>query len=244
MTWATSVGTVIHHVVPVAATPRLQERLLAAPDGPREVVHRGAHAIYVDLDGLCVGVVSAPATRVPCALWSTVPDLAAAGMVGAEASVSGRHLVVDGVHLRVARLVETRLTRLSSPGTDLPAEGALSPTDVDRLLGLGPGLTPLGDDVIAGWLLVRAAAGEPDPEVTDAVRRGLGRTTLFSATLLDCALHGEALPEVAAWLKTLGTHAESAATAALLGVGASSGAGLIAGARFALASLNHIRRAA
>ena len=40
------------------------------------------------------------------------------------------------------------------------------------------------------------------------MRAALDRTTLLSATLLDCALHGEVLPEFAAYVAALGTPAE------------------------------------
>ena len=120
---------------------------------------------------------------------------------------------------------------------DLPADGHLTPADVDRLMGRGPGLTPLGDDVLAGWLAVRHAAGRPDAAVATAVRRRLHATTSLSATLLDCALHGEALAELSSWVAAAGTPAEASAEAALLAVGASSGRGLYAGARLALRSL-------
>jgi hypothetical protein len=83
------------------------------------------------------------------------------------------------------------------------------------------------------------AAGAPDASVSDAVRRRLGATTALSATLLDCALRGEALPELRTWLAALGTSREAAAAAALARVGATSGTGLLVGAALALRSLQH-----
>lgn len=228
----------------VAAPIRVRERLAAAPDGPRRVLHASSTAVYLDLDGWCVGLVSASATRVPCALWSTLPDL---GVLRPTASVSAGELVVGGRALRVTRLVDPRATRVGqhvdhgpapevvvASGLDLPTDGRLTPVDLDRLLGRGPGLTPLGDDVLAGWLTTRAALGRPDPVLAAAVRRRLGVTTLLSATLLECALHGEALPQLADWLAA----PDDTTTAALLAVGATSGAGLLAGARLALTSLS------
>ena len=72
------------------------------------------------------------------------------------------------------------------------------------LVGRGDGLTPYGDDVLCGWLAVHRAAGIATPEVDAEVRAHLQRTTLLSATLLDCAVHGEVIPEFAAFVGTLG----------------------------------------
>lgn len=241
-------------VITVAAPTRVWQRLRAAADGPREVVHAGATALYVDLDGEVLGLLSATATRVPCGLWSRLPDLS--DLARREVRVSGGWLVVGDVPVRISRLADVRVPALAprswsgphehrSPeqplpmtsGVDLPADGRLSPADVARLVGHGPGLTPLGDDVLAGWLVTRVAAGAPDPAVADAVRRLRGRTTALSATLLDCALRGEALPELRAWLTALGTPTEPLAAEALEAVGATSGTGLLTGAALALRSL-------
>ncbi len=228
----------------MAAPTRVQARLAAAADGPRPVLHASAAAIYVDLDGWCLGLVSATATRVPCALWSTLPDL---GHLADQAVVvRDGTLHVGDEEVRVARLVVVTAPapgrhedRRCAPGTpmpsawDLPVDGRLTAAHLDRLLGRGPGLTPLGDDVLAGWLATRAALGQPDLALSGAVRRRLGATTLLSATLLDCALHGEVLPQLGAWL----ADPTDTTTEALLAVGATSGAGLLAGADLALASL-------
>jgi hypothetical protein len=224
----------------------VRERLLASADGPRTVLHASSTAIYVDLDGWCLGLVSATATRVPCALWSTLPDLT--DLVGRDSHVEVRAgtLVVGGHEARIGRLVDVTAPaprpggRPSAPhpvtsGLDLPADGRLTTAHLDDLLGRGPGLTPLGDDVLAGWLATRAADGRPDPVLASAVRRRLGVTTLLSATLLDCALRGEVLPQLADWL----ADPTTATTDALLAVGATSGAGLLTGAQLALASLAH-----
>lgn len=240
--------------LPVAAPARVLVHLSAVPDGPLEVVHASGSAVYVDVDGWCLGLVSAKASRVPNALWSSLDDLSAlSGQVASRrpdavtARVEGGGLVVAGRRLGIARVVDTRVTTLPDdvPVTDparrvvtghdldLPVDGRLTPAHVEALLGRGPGLTPLGDDVLAGWLVVRAAAGREDVAVSGAVRRRLAVTTLLSGTLLDCALHGEALPQLAHWLAAPGPGT----LAALLDVGATSGAGLATGAGLALASL-------
>jgi hypothetical protein len=237
---------VISGVVSVAAPVRVRERLSAAQDGPRAVLHAGATAIYVDLDGWCLGLVSADATRVPCALWSTLPDLTELGPPAVRVEAGTLH--VGAATIRIARLADVSVpapgrhgdhgfaparATTSAAGLALPADGRLTTVHLDQLLGRGPGLTPLGDDVLAGWFAARAAAGHPDHALAAAVRRRLGVTTLLSATLLDCAVRGEALPQLAAWLADPGPTT----TEALLAVGATSGAGLLAGAGLALASL-------
>jgi Protein of unknown function (DUF2877) len=113
----------------------------------------------------------------------------------------------------------------------------VAPATVGRLVGRGGGLTPLGDDVLCGWIATHRAAGVPTPEVDGVVRAHLHRTTLLSATLLDCAMQGEAIPELGRFLRAVGTAAEPDRAADLLGVGGSSGAGLLLGARLALDDL-------
>ncbi len=229
----------------MAAPTRVRQRLVEAADGPRTVLHASATAIYVDLDGWCLGLVSSTATRVPCALWSTLPDLSP--YAGLPVTVRGQALVVGDDELRITRLVDPRATTVGrhgawSPaqplpmtsGLDLPADGRLTTAHLDRLLGRGPGLTPLGDDVLAGWFATRAALGAPDATLAAAVRRRLGVTTLLSATLIDCALRGEVLPQLAAWL----ADPRPASRDALLAVGATSGAGLLTGASLALTSVS------
>jgi len=254
--------------VAVSAPPRVRDRLRAAPDGPRRVVHRGRHAAYVDLDGWCLGVVGRAAARVPNALRLATDDLAA--LEARSAHVAGGVLHLDGVALRIGRLVDVRLPRTDALSVTpdrrrpeprhpedhpaLPAEVValaeatglagrrahpLGPDDVGRLVGRGGGLTPLGDDVLCGWLATHRAAGR-DTEAVDAAVRSLApRTTLLSATLLDCALHGEALPEFAAHLAAVGTAAEPSSAATLAAVGHTSGAGLLYGALLARTGLDH-----
>ena len=63
------------------------------------------------------------------------------------------------------------------------------------------------------------------------------RTTVLSATLLECALHGEVLPEFAAYVAALGTPDEDPAAERLCRIGHTSGAGLWYGAGHALTTL-------
>jgi len=212
--------------VSVSAPPRVAARLRAADDGPVVIVHAGPDAVYVDLDGWAVGVVSARATRVPCALRSRTETLPAVGSCRIEAGV----LHLDDTPVVVGRLVATTV-----PRADLRLT-AQAPPDPADLVGRGDGLTPYGDDVLCGWLATHRAAGVRTPELDAAVRDLLPRTTKLSATLLDCAIRGEVLLEFAAYIAALGTGGQAEAEADLRAVGGTSGAGLLEGARMALAA--------
>ena len=219
------------------------DRLRAAPDGARRVLHRSPHAVYVDLDGRCVGVVEPAAAQVPCALRTGTRGLE--GLPARSAEVRGGVLHLDGRPLVVGRLVDVQVPALPALRGRAVAPAPLDPAEVRALVGAGEGLTPYGDDVLCGWLAVHHAAGVAAQEVTDAVRALASRTTVLSATLLDCATRGEVLPPFAAWLRAVGTPAELRAAAALTAVGHTSGRGLLEGARRALAGLDrHVGAAA
>lgn len=124
----------------------------------------------------------------------------------------------------------------------------------ERIVGLGPGLTPSGDDILAGLLLALrhvggAVRGGGDGSTARWLADWLGaavtadagtRTTAPAATLLHCAAAGGAGAEVAAVLRGVaGYEAPSGAVRRLLAVGHTSGAdlawGVLAGCRAALA---------
>ena len=210
----------------MSAPRRVRDRLLSAPGGTVPVLHRGPHAVYLDLDGRCLGVLAASAVRVPCALRTRLAVLPEVR----EARIEGGVLRLDGVPLRIGRIDD-----VSVPALSRPRLGALRAA-VDDLLGAGEGLTPYGDDVLCGWLAVHRAAGHATDAADGAVRAGLHRTTGLSAALLDCALHGEVIPEFAAYVAALGTEREEPSAAVLRRVGHTSGAGLLEGAGWALAA--------
>jgi hypothetical protein len=217
------------------------------------MLHPGRHAVYLELDGWCLGVVGSLAAAVPCAVRTAAPDLGP--LADGSAHVRSGVLHLDETALRVGRIVDARVPRLHLaailphlPATFPPApvvdfvdaawgRGPLGPDAVARLVGRGDGLTPLGDDALCGWLALHRSVGEATPSVDAAVRALLPRTTLLSATLLDCALRGEVLPEFAAYLTALGTPDEPARAASLAAIGHTSGAGLLHGAQRALAEL-------
>jgi hypothetical protein len=193
------------------------------------VLHHGPDAIYVDVGGWCLGVLGFRATAVPCGLRTSLGTLPAV----AGAAIRGGVLHLDQAPLSIGRLVDVSVPTL--PGRRLGRE--LAASDVEGLVWRGDGLTPYGDDVLCGWLAVHRAAGAETPGVDATVRSLLSRTTLLSATLLDCAMHGEVIPEFAAFLAALGTPDEATRADALAAIGHTSGRGLLDGARSALDSM-------
>lgn len=217
-------------MIPVSAPPRVRSHLAGASDGPARVLHRGPDAVYVEVAGRCIGVLGSRATAVPCGLRTGLARLGPA----VHAHVAGGVLHLDGEPLRIGRILDVRVPRLVARG----ARAGLGPDEVATLVGAGDGLTPYGDDVLCGWLAIQRAAEVDTPEIDAAVRALAHRTTLLSATLLDCALHGEVIPEFAAYVGALGTPDEAVRGTALAAIGHSSGRGLLAGARRALADLD------
>jgi len=250
--------------LPVAAPPRVAAWLSRAPDGPVEVLHAGRDTLHLDVAGRAVGVGTVAAPGLPHVLRTNLATLSewVSSGAGSRPYVDSGSLHLDGRALVTGRLVDVRAPRIdaaripkASPvaamGTPrsrgaglVPALASLGaiPREVDsaavaRLVGRGDGLTPLGDDVICGWLAAHRAAGVETPAVDDAVRRALPRTTTLSATLLECALAGECAEPVAAYLRALGTRDEASARVALTELGHSSGTGLAHGVDLALAAL-------
>jgi hypothetical protein len=138
-----------------------------------------------------------------------------------------------------------RVTRWWSPprprGLSVPAssrfagfvESTYDDVDPRALFGRGIGLTPAGDDVLAGALVAGHATAHPAlPRWRHETLRMLAtrRTTAVSVGMLHSAVDGWATPELAAAVEALCGDAEPApAVARLLGVGHSSGRHLLDG---------------
>jgi hypothetical protein len=105
-----------------------------------------------------------------------------------------------------------------------------------RDIGRGEGLTPYADDVICGALVLLRAAAHPSADTLAEQMRGIDleqRTTATSAALLRQAADGWCIDQLANYLSHLATglgHSRDVVRA-LLAVGHSSGAGLLAGVR-------------
>jgi Protein of unknown function (DUF2877) len=120
------------------------------------------------------------------------------------------------------------------------ASPALEPADDERsletigaeMIGRGPGLTPEGDDFVAGMAGVLAAAGRHDDVaalIGDDLRR---RTTALSATLIELSALGFGPEPLQAVLA-----GDAGALPRLLGLGHTSGRAYAAGAAVGLSVL-------
>jgi hypothetical protein len=126
------------------------------------------------------------------------------------------------------------------PGGPLAAlRGAVRRADLDaalrtatRLVGLGPGLTPAGDDVMAGTIAGLVLLGHPAAErfASGVATLAAGRTTELSRALLRHAMAGRVSGEYAAVLQGLvGERPLGPAIAGLMATGSTSGRALALG---------------
>jgi hypothetical protein len=243
-----------------AAASVLLRDLIAGPLCPAKVLATGPAATYTDAGGEVLAVVTAGGVRLPCAVMLAAGGrLPAArswsGLAVGRGAVylDGRQLVVvrrwfdprvrlAGVDVRaVARLADVvwsrgsvdallphdALDRLATGLASGDAAGAVSP-----LLGRGTGLTPAGDDLVAGALASLRALGSPAADQFGAAVRALARaaTTRLSAALLEAADVGALVPEAAGVLRAMagGGDVETAADR-LVALGHTSGWHLAAG---------------
>lgn len=226
------------------------------------VLHSGTQALYVRFGDQVVGVTARDAVHAPVTISTNLPELPVVA-VGDPATIDDAVLYVAGLAVSVERLVPSEAPPLEDPlraglrllpalrgrtvapridavRIQLPPAGlrglaAAHPPAVLTLLGRGDGLTPVGDDVLAGWLATTAAIRQCTGAVGAAVRVHAHRTTALSAALLLDAVDGQCLPQFRALVMALATgHGVTEAVAGLVAVGHTSGAGMLLGARLAL----------
>ncbi|MEV0968042.1 DUF2877 domain-containing protein [Microtetraspora glauca] len=182
--------------------------------------------------------------------WDPAPPLGAAD----PARLARALPLLDDICVRAQR--QPGLDVTGAPG--LLSAGCRSGSLVDgimaaeRLLGLGPGLTPSGDDMLCGLLVTLrhlglAAAAPRAVWLADWLAAAVtydarARTTPISATLLHCAARGEASSEVLGVLRGVaGQQPLDSAVHRLLRLGHTSGADLAWGVRTGLAAVLALR---
>ena len=157
-------------------------------------------------------------------------EVAASALAAVRSGLSGADPGID------SRL----LAELAGAGCDHDASAAAA-----RLLGSGPGLTPSGDDVLAGFLAGAAAFGLDASALREATAAlAPARTTALSAALLWHAARGECIDELAAVAAALtsqrwGRQPAGHAVRRLLSVGHNSGPALALGLVIAAGNALH-----
>ena len=239
-------------VAPLVTGPRRAIRLVASTPAAAYLTTGDP-----DLPVLCLA--GPDAVRLPCALvLAAVPPLSGPAFVGGGTVSVGaftaqvrrwwrppRPRGLARIPARaVAGLLLDRvpdpLDRAGRAAVHRLAAGAGFDEPVRRLLGRGPGLTPVGDDVLAGMLVTLHGLGAPAAARLAAavVPAAVHRTTAVSAALLWHAARGECIAELADLLTAARDGAPlDGPLDALLRVGHTSGAGLAHGVAAALAAV-------
>ena len=125
------------------------------------------------------------------------------------------------------------------------AHGGL-PAAAQALIGLGPGLTPSGDDALVGWLCAAHALSRADPSLAlwcerlaEGIASCVQRTTVISRHYLRHAARGEVGVHLTGLVEAIGQgdlERTKAAMTDALSVGATSGADGVLGLLVGLAS--------
>jgi hypothetical protein len=255
-------ASVLLPVLAVEAPARIRD-LISGPDRPVDVLGRFATALYLRLaGGEVIALLSSDAVRLPIGLILPVSSHEfPLSCLRGPVAVGSRSVRIGDWSCRVSRLVSRqapadlapdrlacehlahRLAMYQSADSDLGLPDSLL-DDVDspevaadlvrRLLGVGTGLTPAGDDVLAGLLVGLWSFGQRAEPLRLAVLAGLpAGTTDLSAALLRCAARGESIPQVNQLLRTMSGGAWQGrldhAIYDLVRVGHTSGAALATG---------------
>lgn len=146
---------------------------------------------YVDFGSFVLAITRPGAPRMPNGIGA---ELRAER--GSSITIGGGALRIDG------RTVEPGPAWEPVPSVrQIPRGGRHARPDPERLAGRGPGLTPAGDDILAGYVAGLTLFHGRNSEAAEIAERAARLTTALSATLLRHAAKGE-LPEPAhAWLE-------------------------------------------
>ena len=259
-------GSSVREALPAAASTRLADVLDAAPRPATVLAALPGAVYLAAEDGVVAVLAADAVRLPFGLVLPTSSRERPLDRCGRQAYVGNSTVVLDGLRVRWARWWQPPRPRppqaLESPfavasvaaglRVHLPGPVRAASADLvhalhagdreaaeaaaDRLVGLGPGLTPAGDDLLAGLLLGSAflEGALPPAElaafVEHVTRRATGGTTAVSAALLGAAAEGTGYPEAVAFVNAVGGHGDpAAALARLCGIGSSSGRDLACG---------------
>lgn len=238
----------------LSVDPRQRGPVVLEVDGPRSLLAGLAAGDPVRRQGPALWFGRAVCVELaPLRLWDPpLPALTgAAAAVLREAIFRGLTASDPGAGLSqlVTREVPTSVwARTASPRVDSLLAGlrtqspAVIHASVQGLVGLGPGLTPAGDDFLAGMLAALQALGiarslQYASLLCTAISRAAHGTTLLSRQLLRWAMrgrYGETVHSLFVQAARASPAPLDSALTALLAVGSTSGADTAAGIWFAL----------
>ncbi len=195
---------------------------VAGPRRQATVVHSGPDAIYLDLEGSCIALLAGRAVQVPLGVRTLLPTLPEVA-TGQSADVHDGIIEIADLAVLVTNIVDTTVPVLSPEDAawgrmhlpkfaehlvadlrdELPAQAfdqlaTSDPLAALTLLGQGRGsVTPLGDDVLGGWIATAVAIRLPALQAirSEVALNAFDRTNIVSASLLACAARGEGVPE-------------------------------------------------
>ena len=159
-----------------------------------------------------------------------------------EISLRGGRLALNDVPLQIRRWWRPPRAQVIHFATTFTPAFTPAPK-IDRVLGLGRGLTPEGDDLLAGWLVAARSIGHPEFNEVRAqiVLKASTRTTTFSATLLEYAGEGYGIAPLIDYVNVCLQNSKraKATRARLAQVGHTSGEALAVGVEIALGLLSN-----
>jgi hypothetical protein len=257
--------------------------LLTGAGAEATVLGSSSHAVWLAVEDRVVVITTRDSTRLPNGIQlaaESSEDLFAAVDHGAAVDIGNGRVMLEGLAVSVGRWWDPR-PALSSithdqlaetvdglpndvPGIDSgPLHNALSAQSAGgvlhasrALLGKGPGLTPEGDDFLAGAmaatrLLAEALRRERVISMVAGIsvplaRLAEARTTTFSAALIKSALRGQVAEPAGALLRALTGRGDIPSShLGLIRVGHSSGpalaAGIVLGAQALIESTPKVR---
>lgn len=260
--------------VPAVASTAIRG-VLSEPDTTATVLGTASHAVWLLVDREVIVVSTRDATRLPNGVEiaaGAAADVFRMVHHGASVTIGSGQVVLEGLTVEVVRwwnprpiLGRTSTTELAAATAGLPSTvpdvesgplfAALSAgipgailTAAESLIGRGPGLTPEGDDYLAGALAATRTLGEAvgsagAAAMLDAFAGSLAllasiRTTTFSAALICHAVDGRVAAPAGALLRAFAGRGDVALSHRdLMHVGHTSGPALAAGMVLGVRSL-------
>ncbi len=203
-------------------------------------------ATYLQLDSDVVAIVTAEVPRGPLHLrMQQIPPMEVGQSLFLEPIGEGQHRCWSPARINGMALLRSRPSLPSADASALAGSAAVRRANealkdhdlvgtVRHLAGLGPGLTPSGDDVLAGILLVASLTQRFSPSQLCAAA-DTDRTHDISKSFLRWAANGHSIEPVHDLLLALAAgHPTHDAEQAVAAVGATSGHDLLLGLRLAL----------